>query len=428
MQELLRRVQGTQNVLGQRVQRIGRDAFLIHGQVYTLAGASRLFGAGGSRGRRYGNAEPSAPPNRDALAFLSKSAKGIKGTFTIEALSEVLSRIGWSIEPVVLAERIDGDRMTGLIKAFYPNLQPTAGRDFMGGGSSGIQLLPPFENDRAAAQAYADRLQVLETTEKKGPSRPEAGRLYILKPSIKSWDRVNGGSAYTILIPSAWYGMPGWTITTPKGSVSFTNKLSYRGRVIPFSDAAPEKVWTLLYKSGLKEAAQEALSSVGQETVERTLRPTTYRSLKNTGTCPACFANVKLASGKIMRHGWVVSGHRQRGAMNMSWHSGPCFGTAWQPFEVSKEGTMQFLEKIVMPARDRAVDALARLRERPETLILLSSYRGEKNRTVTKGERDYERELGYKIDKTEHELRGIDETVKTLREAINTWKSKSLPT
>ena len=60
---------------------------------------------------------------------------------------------------------------------------------------------------------------------------------------------------FTLNLDGAWFVMPGWTITTPKGSVTFTNKISYSGRPVPLSEAAPDRAWSLMYKSGLKEAA-----------------------------------------------------------------------------------------------------------------------------------------------------------------------------
>jgi hypothetical protein len=430
MQELLRQVHGTQTVLGKRVQRLGRDAFLIQGQVYTLAGAASLFGAGGSRGRRYGNAGASSPPSRAALAFLSKAAKGIKGGFAIEVLQEVIPMLGWSITEHPVAAEAGPDTFWAVARRKDPSI-PDAD------ATLGDVFLPGDDQDEAR-RVYEKAIRI-GTPATSAPSAVALGQLFVDPRSIEPprragrWLRERGKDdtyqyGYAIRMDGkAWLGAPGWTIKTPQGSVTFTNKL-WKARPKPFMEDPVQKVWTLLYKSGLKEAAQQLLSSVGQETVEQTLRPTTFRSLKNTGTCPACFANVKLANGKIMRHGWVVSGQRQRGAVNMSWHSGPCFGTAWRPFEVSKDGTAQFLEQAVMPAHDRAVAALARYRERPEKLHIPSRYRGESERTITKADRDYERELAAKIADTEHELHGIDETAKTLRLAINTWKPKPLPT
>lgn len=62
------------------------------------------------------------------------------------------------------------------------------------------------------------------------------------------------------------------------------------------------------------------------------------RTQENTGTCPCCFLNVKLKNGYTVLHGYKRPGD---GAT-----SGRCFGVGYPPFEVSREGTRDYLAVI----------------------------------------------------------------------------------
>jgi hypothetical protein len=86
---------------------------------------------------------------------------------------------------------------------------------------------------------------------------------------------------------------------------------------------------------------------------------------KTMGTCPACFRSIRLtAAGLVTRHGWSEQGGRRVGEHGRAWHTGPCFGAGWAPFEVSPAGTVAFLEQVVFPyalARTCALEHLSTL-------------------------------------------------------------------
>lgn len=88
---------------------------------------------------------------------------------------------------------------------------------------------------------------------------------------------------------------------------------------------------------------------------------------KTVGTCPACFNTVSLtAKGRVVRHGWKVYGARTVGQYHRSWHSGPCFGVGYLPFEVSAEGTVDYFFKEVVPYGASALKDLAYLGTKPD--------------------------------------------------------------
>jgi hypothetical protein len=383
-------------------------------------------------------------PDPQTLAFLTKATKGVKGFFAPEVLAQVAPLFGWSLRSHIVAAPLDGEQFTGVLRRLYPSaMQSPSGllhEHFWGSPRERKQMRVTAAEGPARLDSI--RARVVEVRDKNGPSHPEEGRLYVSGLTAGP-ELIYGQLTYVLGLDGAWYGMPGWTITTPKGSVTFTNKISYSGKVIPFTESAPEKVWSLLYKSGLKDAAKGVLDSFGHETVERALRPSTFRKLDGTGTCPCCFGNVKLREGgRIMRHGWsVASAHgrrRQRGAYGLTWHTGPCMGFGFPPFEVSPEGTKEFLRTQVLPAIAQLKKDLVLLRERPDRITIGFSSSGEKE-TVSRDTTEkvwvspggyiskYENVLRTAIRETEREIEHVQQNKEILEEKIKTWKPQPLP-
>ncbi len=95
---------------------------------------------------------------------------------------------------------------------------------------------------------------------------------------------------------------------------------------------------------------------------------------KNIGTCPACFQFVTLSTkGTITRHGWTVNGNRQVGHYYQTWHSGPCFGTGYLPFEVSATGTVDFFWKIIVPSGKHILASITHLATKPALVVEANS-------------------------------------------------------
>jgi hypothetical protein len=363
-------------------------------------------------------------PDPHVLAFLTKASKGIKGAFEPEALAEALPLFGWSIEPHLVAVPLDGEQFTGLLRRLLP--AAAAKRYEFGYGSAREQKYMYVSEADADDVLNTIRLHVVQIGEKDGPRDPQEGRLYVHRLVAGPYQPYpNWPPRFAVTVDGAWYAMPGWTITTPRGNVTFANKID-RGRVLSFSESAPEKVWSLMYKSGLKESAASVLESLGHETVQRVLRPTTFRELEGTGTCPCCFQNVKLnTNGRIMRHGWSVSGRRQRGAYGLTWHSGPCIGFGFKPFEVSPEGTEALLRNKVNPTLDELQKRLTRLQAKPATLTV-TGY-SDKPEVIPRDSPLYPRYLRESISETTHTLERVEDEKKRLEEAIATWKPRPLP-
>jgi hypothetical protein len=285
--------------------------------------------------------------SREALAFLTKAAKGIKGTgLSLEVISEVAPLLGWTLTAHPIAVKLSQDD--------FWEKAPFTSPDIFRNSHVYNDRLWLMSEDVAKQLLHDTRHKFTEVSSE--PSNPEPGIVYVSGLSKAPHEEPvpsGAGHKWTIAMKKAWIGKEGWT-------------LAAAGQVLQFApDAHGElpqaRLWTFLYKNGLKESAAQVLSSVGAEVVDRALRPSTVRDIENTGTCPCCFKNVKLVGGGVlMRHGWQVGGDRQKGVWNQSWHSGPCFGTGLVPFEVSPEGTKSFIELLTRRKEQIPLDAEGR--------------------------------------------------------------------
>jgi hypothetical protein len=234
-----------------------------------------------------------------------------------------------------------------------------------------------------------------------------------------------------------WYGVQAWTFTASNGSaVEITLSVDDRGRL---SDPTSMKIpafWTWAYKNGLQEAAKAYLDGLGAARVEEATRPDSARSLENTGTCPCCFANVKLTGGTIMRHGWQVQGSREWGQYGSSWHSAACWGFHYLPFEISKAGTEDYLENAVKPSLANAERRLAELRAMPAVLAFRNRAKSLVEIQRPEGfvlDRNYYPTESYgdillrQLRATTGDIKGMQDLQRTLEAKIQAWTPQPLP-
>jgi hypothetical protein len=197
------------------------------------------------------------------------------------------------------------------------------------------------------------------------------------------------------------------------------------GKIESVDEISSDRFWTFAYKAGLKDLATAYLNSMGTEVVQNILKPVDPRTLQNTGTCPVCFGNTKLLNGTMMRHGWSVAGRRQRGVLGLTTHTGPCFGVGYQPFQLSPEGTKDYLRLVLIPFILKTEDQLAALKNRPETIsVQVSRVKAE---TLDQNHKDYDRQLKRQIEQTEQKLNALEQEAKDLRAHIADWELRPLP-
>jgi len=364
-------------------------------------------------------------PSRAALAFLTKAAKGIKGGMDIEALKEALPLIGWEIDEVVVSLPVDGEKVSGQLSAQFQKNGFGKYDRFMGGSLHEEKPIYIYNEAQARGLFQDIKAFVTETSSKTGPSSIKLGEIVLRNLNIVQdpQHRPDDAPRWIISFYEAWVGVTGWKLKTSKGEVLFTPKMNYRGNMEPLTETGSDRFWTFAYKAGLKELANDFLTNMGAEVVQNVLKPVDPRTLENTGTCPCCFRNTKMIKTRMMRHGWAVSGQRQRGVWGLTWHTGPCFGVGYEPFEISPEGTKDYLKQAIEPQLKSIEKNLARLKSRPDPLTVVIR---DKPQDLGQNDPKYEEYLKNALANTESQQRMVEQERDDLVARIQSWKPRPL--
>ncbi len=222
-------------------------------------------------------------------------------------------------------------------------------------------------------------------------------------------------------------GVPALKFTSKSGSVLIANmSVDSYGRIADPEKTQVPSFWTWGYKNGLQQAAKDALAG-------SVLSPKPLavgdRTLDNTGTCPACMRNIKLFHEKVMRHGWNVQGGRSRGQYGQSWHTGPCFGVGYDPWEVSPQGGVDYAEYLRKVLQGLRV-SLQSLHGRPSSIanpFYNPQYRFLKEpERLTPDHPRYDAALKSLIQMKDLELQSITREVSKVQARISTWSPKPL--
>ena len=205
---------------------------------------------------------------------------------------------------------------------------------------------------------------------------------------------------------TAWIGRPAIDVTCPEGK-------TYRH--FPRDESDYVLYGWLTKETLLVERASAALGlkTPDEERVERDYKA---RDWTNTGTCPCCFANVKLRDGDIVLHGYVRPGD--------GYTVGKCFGVRYEPYEVSTKGT-ENLRAIYKGDLARSKKNLAALKADDFTGPLKvdkGSARGPKWVAINLGDEGWALVLKVNIANIEMEIRHTERDIKTLTEKIDAWK------
>jgi hypothetical protein len=332
---------------------------------------------------------PEQPLNEQQWALLQNFLKGYKPTTNREQLLATLPLLmegEWSLEPVLISKRASDEQVRGFIKALAPShydihvhlygasewsaIQPKGG----GGDPHGVTYdrfksnaievgrKGPAEADLIEGQIYywkAQRTPVPENHKFVNVFDEDGNQVQI--PRSESIVKYPEGTFY---VKGIWSVYPAWRLTAPANqSVTF--------EVQDIDKMKPAKVYNWLYKKmDARERAKALVEELGgREAVEQSVKPVDPRTLEGTGTCPVCFRNIKLNTDNTMkRHGWNVQGQRQVGSYGVSWHTGPCIGVGYEPYELSPAGTVA-AQKVVLRNIGSALDAWVNLQEKPELTI-----------------------------------------------------------
>lgn len=363
-------------------------------------------------------------PSAQVLSILQAMGKGGKSAnLNINVLEDALKELGWAVEESTGAAKLDdSDQLSVLLSKWLKEHKGYAW------GYPGVKEPKEFwfPDEASTVAALRDLPSHAEKAGTKGPDDPQRGKLYF--GTVSGPIHTTSPQDRWILTSELWWlGTAGYVFRTPKGAtVSVALPVDARGRVADPASMKLSGFWTWGYKNGLQEAAQVYLSSGGDAEIEkhRQEKELALRSLDNTGTCPACFQNVKLVprTQAISRHGWSVMGFG--GWKNLgAHHQGQCFGVGYQPFELSKLGTVRYRESL-NDQEKRILAEIERLKREPDELF---ETRGRKTVTIAKGHDHYVHVLQIQINNAKANHKGISEAMRTLDAKISAWEQKPLP-
>ena len=256
------------------------------------------------------------------------------------------------------------------------------------------------------------------------------GEIHVQKVDPKTnrepWDIENGLNRWRVVTHGWYMGVPAYTFTSAKGVVlTVPLGVDSRGRIADPDKTPMPSFWTWAYKNGLQEAAKEALTEA--VVAPKPLAPGD-RTLDNTGHCAACLANVKLSHDTIMRHGWSVQGDRGRGQYGNSWHTGPCIGAGYLPWELSPKGAEVYLAQLV-GIGEQLQRKLQNLRGNPKEIpnVRYREYsRVVQKKVLVETDSEYKDILKLLIEQQEQDLRYLDKDITDLKTRIGAWVPKAL--
>lgn len=327
---------------------------------------------------------------QEAMIKVRKNAIGSINPSQIAAIFEVLG--GWKMEKAV-----------GLVKLY-------------GRGSDENHPETFWSDEEAEAKSRHDSVKGDAVTSL--PSKPKAGKLYVL-------DLTDVGPGHRNdfrFSMKPWMGSEGWKITTPAGrEQEFYPSLYYFGDF--YHGYKPAKLKNVAVSDIIKWLNAETdwldqidkflgMQSYEAEKAEKGI----IRTRENTGSCPVCFMNVKMKNTKMVIHGYERPGY--------GYIVGNCFGVNYPPFELSDDGSKNFLEKYLKPALEHTNEYVKRLKDGKVT-DLASDPSGRK--IVRPGDPDWERVLKSTIEDNESRAKSLEKQIVAFKKLIANWKERPLP-
>ena len=257
-------------------------------------------------------------------ALLLKLRKGADSSLSLGQLIKVLALLGgWRVEEIVALAQLHYDQHPYHLR---------------------------IENDEAKAKAVYDHLKSLEVTTL--PSSPKLGQFYVMdlepfKLWGSQWDNLpNHGTEYRL-----WAGVPGVRFTDPEGKVFELAPDRHvilggmsgleQDKGLPTIDPKALKKRTTIYKlmAWLKEKTTW-MAQINQVLGMGEHVPAAQRTRDNTGTCGACFRNIKLVQ-RGEKTVMALHGYNRPGD---GYIIGECWGGNHSPYELSDEATKRVLE------------------------------------------------------------------------------------
>jgi hypothetical protein len=341
-------------------------------------------------------------------ALLGKLRKGADASLTLAQLFKVLRFLGgWQIEEIV---------------SFVPMQYVYDGKE--------IKRVLLVE-DQAQARALYGKLQSLQV--RSVPSSAKLGQLVVmnLEPfrHFPQSYREPWGAHYDL-----WVGLPGYRITDPNGKVfellpnhhdlDGGKSMGERDRTLPTVDAKALLKRLRVYDltAWLKKQTPY-LDQINAALGTEHHAPGAVRTRANTGSCGACFKNVKLehpGGGKLPVT--VLHGYQRPGTGHIE---GRCPGENMPPYELSPEATDKE-RRVLKGQADNLTVHLHRLKSGHVTEF--TPYFGAPQ--VRKSELPeviWEREIRNEIKRTENQRDGVLDVMKAYEWLVQNWEKHELP-
>lgn len=329
-------------------------------------------------------------------ALFLKLRKGADASLSINQLFEVLDVLGgWKVETIVgLVQMHEDDDTVGIA-----------------------------ERDEDYAKSLY--LHVLDHQVDSLPEHPVSGCDYYKDvEDFHSWD-VNWGGDTNHKFHGArykhWVGREGYRLTSPEGAVF---------ELLPHKYDKPEstrknlRVYEVL--RWLKKETnylRQISDALGMVTYEEEKAGNKPRTRDNTGSCPCCFGNFKLRDIGKEHPVTVLHGFQRPG---IGYVVGQCFGVKYPPFELSPQGTKDFIE-FLKKIKANQEGYLALLQAGKITKIASTRIGGADHTPETDGEFQWAELVKREIVITERKISLIEKDIAAYQKLVDEWKPRALP-
>lgn len=334
------------------------------------------------------------PAKMEALLLKVRKSEGKITTLTWAQLGDIFSVLdpGWKLEKSV-----------GLVKLY--------------GIHDGSEKPATYvEDTEAQVKKRFDEIKKDAVTSL--PSSPKANQLYAkdLTPVVAS-TYISGAYEFSC---RPWMGAEGWTITASNGKTieALGHGYDYGELQHGYKKLPRTKIQTYRWVPVLNKET-DWLSQIDKKLGLGAFEKTAPRTRESTGSCPACFSNIKLANDgeKMVLHGYSRPG---TGTTH-----GSCFGVGYPAFELSVKGTKAYSKEVVEPAYKLAKLKLEHLMRDDVKSVEIGDPLNPK--VVTPDDPRWKGYLLSARELAEHKLNMAEAEFKAFTKIVNNWKVRPLP-
>jgi hypothetical protein len=323
--------------------------------------------------------------------LLAKLRKGSMGGLTWGNLPQVFERIGGGFRL---------EKFVGLVPLFY----------------EGNEAIVADDNLRFVQQRH--EIQTRDEVSSL-PMHPKLGERYVTGlTDIDILDR--GGKKVYLFRYYSQIGAEGWRITSPEGK-TFEVLPDGRGQSKVdggYGELEPLAKLPILYAAAWLKKDTSFVAQVNKALGTEAPVQAGPRTRDNTGTCPACFRNIKL-KGDEDSYSMVLHGFTRK-----RW-SGPvqgrCFGVGHEPFELSPEGTKALIEEHLEPRIKQLDDQANNLASGAQTSLYL------KDKIIENTHPSWDRIRDRVIEDLRSNIKDIEHDITRAKGMIAKWKKRPLP-